>query len=60
MGWKLWVVLVILGWGILLNIKGVWSPTPTHRDEDMDRRLSLVTLFIQVFYVYAILEAVNK
>jgi hypothetical protein len=57
MGWKLWTVAVFMGLSLLLNIKDVWSPKAKYRDEDETRKISLISIFIITFFLYAILEA---
>jgi hypothetical protein len=58
MGWKLWIVVGMLVLGFLLNMKDVWTPREFFRDEDQQRKIAFISLFVQAFFVYAILEAV--
>jgi hypothetical protein len=57
MGWKLWVVVTLMGLSFLLNLKDVWSPKAKYRDEDESRKIALVGTLLVAFILYAILEA---
>jgi hypothetical protein len=56
MGWKMWIVFGVMVLGFVLNAKDVWSPKAVHRDEEETRKLAFASLFIQAFFIYAILE----
>lgn len=56
MGWKMWIVLGVMVLGFILNVKDVWSPKSVHRDEDETQKLAFISLFVQAFFIYAILS----
>ena len=56
MTWKLWIVVVLMGVGLLANLGDLWSPKDKFRDEDDTRRLAVIAIIFQVFILYAILS----